>query len=97
MSRKTISADGEKRTQKLTVSMTPRQMEELKLYCDATGKSANDYIVSLLDADLKKNQQLIKKMREFRTSIMTPETAARVDKRGRPLKNADMNVGDSNG
>ena len=66
--RKVIDPNGEKRSEKLMLYLTPSRMEDLRDLASLYGKSIADYVISLIDKDNEQKQGKLALFRELRSS-----------------------------
>ena len=61
----------EKKSEKLTLYLTPETITRLRAWCDLMGISAVSYITALIDADLVSKTDAINSFLETRKKIFT--------------------------
>ena len=66
--RKVIDPNGEKRSEKVMLYLTPSRMEDLRDLASLYGKSIADYVISLIESDNERKQGKLSLFRELRSS-----------------------------
>ena len=66
--RKVIDPNGEKRSEKVMLYLTPSRMEDLRDLASLYGKSIADYVISLIESDNERKQEKLSLFRELRSS-----------------------------
>lgn len=54
-------APADKRSERTTLLMTPREYEGVAVLAELTGKTVNDFVCSILDAVIKENSAVIER------------------------------------